>query len=67
MEGLEQQEHSGFSQIDRLLSSLPVPVLKKTRCMSHAQALEGSLSMLDQLKSHPDCPPGPVLAAHIAG
>ena len=41
MEGLEQQEHSGFSQIDRLISSLPVPVLKKTRCMSHAQALEG--------------------------
>ena len=35
MEGLEQQEHSGFSQIDRLISSLPVPVLKKTRCMSH--------------------------------
>ena len=41
MEGLEQQEHRGFSQIDRLISSLPVPVLKKTRCMSHAQALEG--------------------------
>ena len=35
MEGLEQQECSGFSQIDRLISSLPVPVLKKTRCMSH--------------------------------
>ena len=50
MEGLEQQERRGFSQIDRLISSLPVPVLKKTRCMSHAQALEGGLSMLDQLK-----------------
>ena len=41
MEGLEQQERRGFSQIDILISSLPVPVLKKTRCMSHAQALEG--------------------------
>ena len=41
MEGLEQQECSGFSQIDRLISSLPVPVLKKSRCMSHVQALEG--------------------------
>ena len=41
MEGLEQQEHSGFSQIDRLMSSLPVSVLKKTRCMTHVQALEG--------------------------
>ena len=41
MGGLEQQEHRGFSQIDRLISSLPVPVLKKSRCMSHAQALEG--------------------------
>ena len=29
MEGLEQQERRGFSQIDRLISSLPVPVLKK--------------------------------------
>ena len=28
MEGLEQQERRGFSQIDRLISSLPVPVLK---------------------------------------
>ena len=25
MEGLEQQERRGFSQIDRLISSLPVP------------------------------------------
>ena len=41
MEGLEQQECRGFSQIDRLISSLPVPVLKKSPCMSHAQALEG--------------------------
>ena len=46
MEGLEQQERSGFSQIDRLISSLPVPVLKKTRCMSHAQALEGGLFLI---------------------
>ena len=28
MEGLDQQERRGFSQIDRLISSLPVPVLK---------------------------------------
>ena len=34
MESLEQQERSGCSQIDRLTSSLPVPVLKKTRCIS---------------------------------
>ncbi len=41
MEGLEQKERRGFSQIHRLLSSLPVPEQKKTRCMTHDQALEG--------------------------
>jgi hypothetical protein len=43
MEGLEGQERSGFAQIHRHLSSsrLPVPVQKKTRIMTHAQAIEG--------------------------
>ena len=31
MEGLEGQERSGFPQIHRLLSLLPVPVQKKSR------------------------------------
>ena len=38
MEGLEGQERSGFSQLNRLLSVLPVPVQQKTRSMTHAQA-----------------------------
>ena len=41
MEGLEGQEHSGFPQIHRLLSRLPVPVQKKTRSMTHTEAIEG--------------------------
>ena len=41
MEGLEGQERSGFPQIHRLLSLLPVPVQKKTRIMTHAEAIEG--------------------------
>jgi hypothetical protein len=41
MGSLEQQERSCFSQIHRLLSSLPAPVQKKIRCMTHDQALEG--------------------------
>jgi hypothetical protein len=41
MEGLEGQERSGFPQIHRLLSRLPVPVQKKSRSMTHAEALEG--------------------------
>jgi hypothetical protein len=41
MGGLEGQERSGFPQIHRLLSRLPVPVQKKTRSMTHAQAIEG--------------------------
>jgi hypothetical protein len=42
MEGLEGEEHSGFSQIHRLLSSLPVPVQKENRSMTHAEAIEGA-------------------------
>ena len=41
MEGLQVQERSGFPQIHRLLSRLPVPVQKKSRSMTHAEALEG--------------------------
>ena len=41
MEGLEGQERTGFAQIHRLLSLLPVPVQKKTRIMTHAEAIEG--------------------------
>ena len=38
MEGLEGQERSGVPQIHRLLSCLPVPVQKKSRSMTHAEA-----------------------------
>ena len=41
MEGLQVQERSGFPQIHRLLSRLPVPVQKKTRSMTHTEAIEG--------------------------
>ena len=41
MEGLERQERTGFAQIHRLLSRLPVPVQKKSCSMTHAEALEG--------------------------
>ena len=44
MEGLEGQERSGFPQIHRLLSRLPVPVQKKTRSMIHAEAIEGRIT-----------------------
>ena len=42
MEGLdsEGQERTGFAQIHRLLSLLPVPVQKKTRIMTHAEAMK---------------------------
>ena len=43
MEGLEGQERSGFSQLNRLLSVLPVPVQQKTRSMTHAQAIEADI------------------------
>ncbi len=43
MVGLEGQERSGFAQIHRLLSRLPVPVQKKTRIMTHAHAIEEGL------------------------
>ncbi len=45
MEGLEQQEHSGFAQIHRLLSSYssrPVPVQKTTCCMTHCHHVKPS-------------------------
>ena len=40
MEGLEGQERTGFAQIHRLLSLLPVPVQKKTRIMTDAETMK---------------------------
>ena len=40
MEGLESQESSCFPNINRLVQSLPVPVQKVTRSMTHSEALE---------------------------
>ena len=45
MEGLEGQERTGFAQIHRLLSRLPVPVQKKTRIMTHAEAWSSSVPL----------------------
>ena len=39
--GLEQQERSGYHELYSLLSRLPVPVAKSGKTMSHAAALEG--------------------------
>ena len=41
LDGLEGQEHSGFKNVHSFLAKLPVPVTKKSRSMTHAQALEG--------------------------
>ena len=39
--GLEQQEQSGYHELHSLLSRLPVPVAKSGKTMSHAAAMEG--------------------------
>ena len=39
--GLEQQELSGYHELHSLLSRLPVPVAKSGKTMSHAAAMEG--------------------------
>ena len=39
--GLEQQERSGYHELHSLLSRLPVPVANSGKTMSHAAALEG--------------------------
>ncbi len=41
MDGMEEQEHGGFKQIDTFLSKLPVPAHTKCRAMTHAVAIEG--------------------------
>ncbi len=41
MEGLEGQEHAGFSQIHSLLQRLPAPVQNKPSSMTHSEAIEG--------------------------
>ena len=38
--GLEQQERSGYHELHSLLSRLPVPVAKSGKTMSHAAAME---------------------------
>ncbi len=44
VEGLESQEHSGFDDIHRLLKSLPVPVAKAIRLMTHARIRQSKLN-----------------------
>ena len=39
--GLENQERSGYHELHSLLSKLPVPVANSGKTMSHAAALEG--------------------------
>ena len=39
--GLENQERSGYHELHSLLSKLPVPVANSGMKMSHAAALEG--------------------------
>ena len=39
--GLEQQERSGYHELHSLLSRLPAPVAKSGKTMSHAAAMEG--------------------------
>ena len=39
--GLENQERSGYHELHSLLSKLPVPVANSRMKMSHAAALEG--------------------------
>jgi hypothetical protein len=41
LDGMEDQERSGFKGIDRFLRRLPVPAGKQTRSMSHAEARAG--------------------------
>ena len=41
LDGMEDQERSGFKGIDRLLGRLPVPGGKETRSMSHSEARAG--------------------------
>jgi hypothetical protein len=41
LDGMEDQERSGFKGIDRLLGRLPVPAGKKTRSMSYSEARAG--------------------------
>jgi hypothetical protein len=41
MEGMEQQEHTGYNALHKLLQGLPVPVQKKARSMTQAEAFQG--------------------------
>ena len=41
LDGLKGQERSGFKNMHSFLAKLPVPVTKKSRSMTHTQALEG--------------------------
>ena len=41
MDCMEEQEHSGFKDLHRLLARLPVPSVNASQEMSHKDALEG--------------------------
>ena len=41
MEGMEKQEHTGYSTLHKLLQGLPVPVHNTAGSMTQAEALEG--------------------------
>ncbi len=48
MEGMEQQEHTGYNALHKLMQGLPVPVQKDASSMTQADALhEGFLRDLD--------------------
>ena len=41
MEGMKQQEHTGYNTLHKLLQGLPVPVQKDASSMTQAEALHG--------------------------
>ena len=41
LDGLEGQERSGFEEMHRFLSTLPVPKPQDSKGMTHAEALDG--------------------------
>jgi hypothetical protein len=50
MDGMEEQERSGFKNMHQFLEHLPVPTVKKGQTMTHTDAMEGGFlpSMTDE-------------------
>ena len=65
MEGMEQQEHTGYNALHKLLQGLPVPVQKDASSMTQAEALHrGFLGDLDDGKKKRFTPPELLLYKH---